>query len=294
MSDLRVYVINLDRAPDRLAAVDKQLRSLGLAYERIPAFDSADVTPDTMRAITAPRLGRVFRRMPGFHRTETFGPTMYWPEVGRYFVAGEIACYLSHNRALQTFLASGANRALIFEDDVEIDGDIAEVLDAIGRLPPRARLVKLEGIQASHEAHYRLASAGARDIVMMLKPATGAAAYCINRAGAGEIFSQSMPVREPFDAFLRQYWLHGVEVLETRPFPVRQRMLGTTIHGRDEQQRAVLPPPYGALRGVCLPMLKLARLVRRGLYLAKSPYRLSWPRRAPSPKAPSAGSRPAL
>jgi glycosyl transferase family 25 len=273
MPDIRTYVINLDRAPERLAAVDTQLRALGLSYERVAALDAANVTDAMVASATAPRLGALFKGMRGYRQSTTSGPAIYWPEVGRYFVAGEIACYLSHGRALQAFVDSGAPAALIFEDDAEIDADIAAVIDVIDRLPPRARIVKLEGIQASYEANYPVARVGDRSVMMMLKPSTGAAGYYINRAGAEQILPRLFPIREPFDAFLRQYWSHGVEVLETRPFPVRQRPLGTMIPGRNEQRRTRLPLPYAVLRGVCMPALKLARLLRRTLYLARGPYR---------------------
>ncbi len=272
MPDIRTYVINLDRAPDRLATMDIQLQALRLPYERIAAVDAANVTEAMATSVTAPRLGALFKGMPGYRQNAKSGPAMYWPEVGRYFVAGEIACYLSHGRALQAFVDSGADAALIFEDDAEIDEDIADVIDVIHRLP-RARIVKLEGIQASYETNYPVARIGERNVMMMLKPSTGAAGYYINRAGAEQILPRLFPIREPFDAFLRQYWSHGVEVLETRPFPVRQRPLATMIPGRNEQRRARLPLPYAALRGVCMPALKLARLLRRMLYLAKGPYR---------------------
>jgi glycosyl transferase, family 25 len=282
MLDFRVYVINLDRAPDRLAAMESQLRSFPVVHERISAVDAANVTKEMMSAVAAPRLGRLFRNMSGYHRSEASSPAMFWPEFGRYLVAGEIACYLSHVRALQTFLASDADHALILEDDVEIDADITDVLSVIGALPQRPRIAKLEGLQASHDVHYPVASIGPRDIVMMFKPTTGAAGYYINRAGAAVIVSRALPVREPFDAFLRQYWLHGVEVLEARPFPVRQRPLATMIVGRDGQGRAALPMPYRLIRSACLPMVKLVRLLRRGSYLARSPYRLRRPRWAKS------------
>jgi glycosyl transferase family 25 len=282
MLDIRVYVINLDRAPDRLAAMKSRLGSLPMAYERVSAVDAAHVTREEMSTVAAPRLGRLFRNMSGNHLSEEAGLRIFWPEIGRYLVAGEIACYLSHVKALQTFLASDANNALILEDDVEIDADIGDVLSVVGELPQRPRIVKLEGIQASHDVHYPVARIGARDIVMMFKPTTGAAGYCINRAGAAEIVRQALPVREPFDAFLRQYWLHGIEVLETRPFPIRQIALGTMIAGRDDQKRTELSMPYGLIRGACLPVVKLSRLLRRGIYLARSPYRLRRPRWAKS------------
>ncbi len=228
MPDIRTYVINLDRAPERLAVMETQLQALRLPYERIAALDAANVTEAIVSSVTAPRLQRC--------------------------------------------RDSSADAALVFEDDAEIDADIAAIIDAIHQLPPRARIVKLEGIQASYETNYPVARVGERNVMMMLKPSTGAAGYYINRAGAEQLVPRLFPIREPFDAFLRQYWTHGVEVLETRPFPVRQRPLATMIPGRNEQRRARLPLSYAVLRGVCMPALKLARLLRRMLYLAKGPY----------------------
>ena len=37
--DLEVYVINLDRSPERMADMKKKLSALGLEYKRIPAVD---------------------------------------------------------------------------------------------------------------------------------------------------------------------------------------------------------------------------------------------------------------
>jgi GR25 family glycosyltransferase involved in LPS biosynthesis len=94
MPDIRTYVINLDRAPERLAVMETQLQALRLPYERIAALDAANVTEAIVSSVTAPRLQRC--------------------------------------------RDSSADAALVFEDDAEIDADIADVVDAIHRLPPRA------------------------------------------------------------------------------------------------------------------------------------------------------------
>lgn len=39
MSQIPIYVINLDRRPDRLAGISEQLATLGLEFERIAALD---------------------------------------------------------------------------------------------------------------------------------------------------------------------------------------------------------------------------------------------------------------
>lgn len=58
---------------------------------------------------------------------------------------GEIGCYASHMQAWQQLLASGAAAMAIFEDDVEIDADLALVLEALAQMPVAYDLVKLIG-----------------------------------------------------------------------------------------------------------------------------------------------------
>jgi GR25 family glycosyltransferase involved in LPS biosynthesis len=41
--DIPVFVVNLDRSPDRLAAVRGEARRIGMTFERFPAVDGKDV-----------------------------------------------------------------------------------------------------------------------------------------------------------------------------------------------------------------------------------------------------------
>lgn len=58
---------------------------------------------------------------------------------------GEVGCYASHMQAWQQLLASRAAAMAIFEDDVEIDADLALVLEALAQMPVAYDLVKLIG-----------------------------------------------------------------------------------------------------------------------------------------------------
>ena len=40
---MKVFLVNLDKNPERLAAADAQLRKLGVEYERFPAVYGADL-----------------------------------------------------------------------------------------------------------------------------------------------------------------------------------------------------------------------------------------------------------
>jgi glycosyl transferase, family 25 len=275
VAEIRVYVINLDRATERLAAMGALLGRLGMPFQRISAFDAKNLTIEQARKMTSPRLGAIIRDLPFYLGCEESEPSIYFPELRRYLCAGEIACYLSHVCTIETFMQSGAEAAVIFEDDVDIDSDLPGLLSAVNGLEHGAMIVKLEGLARAHQMNFPIARLDGREIAMMLKPTTGAAGYYLNRAAAAKLLQNAFPIREPYDAFLRQYWLHGVEVLEVLEFPVRQLPVGSSIVGRERQHRAPVPPLRASLLAAARPLLKAERLVRRLTYLARRPLRLA-------------------
>ena len=90
MPHLPVFVINLDRRPDRLDTISGDLHRLGLPFERVPAVDARLLPPED-KADRNPLMR-----------------------------AGSKACMLSHGEALRRFLASESSAAMILEDDAEL------------------------------------------------------------------------------------------------------------------------------------------------------------------------------
>jgi GR25 family glycosyltransferase involved in LPS biosynthesis len=78
------YLINLDSRPDRLETSTKQLKNLGLFFQRISAIDGKNIHGNS------------------------------------FLTSNVLACWQSHLLAYETFLGSGARYALILEDDFEI------------------------------------------------------------------------------------------------------------------------------------------------------------------------------
>ena len=97
MDRLQTWVINLDRAPDRLERISMQLQRLGLPFTRLPAVDARALTADQRAALDE----------AGYRRKHGMAP-----------LPGELGCYLSHLEALRLFLAGQAEFTLILEDDV--------------------------------------------------------------------------------------------------------------------------------------------------------------------------------
>jgi glycosyl transferase family 25 len=92
MQTVPIYVINLERSPDRWELVQEDFAKLGLTPLRIDAVDGMTLDFPALSAGNQSADGRKLHE-------------------------GEIACAMSHRKALETFLASDAEAAVILEDD---------------------------------------------------------------------------------------------------------------------------------------------------------------------------------
>lgn len=160
---MRIYLINLGRRPDRLAAMTARAEGLGLKLERVEAVDAGAVEPDA--------LDRWF---------EDRGPL---GEIPR----GDKACLLSHRLAWQKFLARGDSHAVFLEDDVVLSRGAAEILTNDSWIPAGAPVVKLEHYGPKGQRVLLTNLRAAREGFQtgrMLSRHTGAAAYILSRPAA--------------------------------------------------------------------------------------------------------------
>ncbi len=160
---MRIYLINLERRPDRLATMTTRAEGLGLALERVEAVDAATAEPVA--------LDRWF---------EDGGPL---GEIPR----GDKACLLSHRLAWQTFLARGDSHAVFLEDDVLLSRQAGVLLADGDWIPAGASVLKLEhyGPKGQRVLLTDLRSTGdGFQTGRMLSRHTGAAAYILSRPAA--------------------------------------------------------------------------------------------------------------
>jgi glycosyl transferase family 25 len=117
---MRIYLINLARRADRLAAMQAMADRLGLSLTRIEAVDAAS----TPRAA----LDRLFAAT---------GPLGEIPP-------GDKGCLLSHRLFWQRLLDSGEEQAAVLEDDAVLTGGAPLFLKDAHWIAPGVDLVKLE------------------------------------------------------------------------------------------------------------------------------------------------------
>ena len=106
------YLINLDRAPERLEATRRLFESAGLSFTRVPGVDAQKLSSADLKRLCPP-----FRfYIANAHRAK----------------GGDIACTQSHRKCWKTAFAGKARLAAVFEDDVDFDPQgLKEALAAV-------------------------------------------------------------------------------------------------------------------------------------------------------------------
>lgn len=231
----QTFIINLDRSPDRLDRISGQLARAGLSFERVPAIDG--------RALDLTRTdGPLARRVD--HD--------YWRKYHhRAMLPAEVGCYLSHLNALDMFLASGGDTALILEDDAEIPRTLDSLLAELLHLRNEWDIVKLHARHPGPQV-WRHALGDHGWLTSYITDHAGATAYLLNRKAAARLKAYMLPARLPYDHLFHRGFAHGLRVRGVSPSPIRPSDLHSIIESDRgyafEKRRSLLEkwadPPY--------------------------------------------------
>ncbi|MBB6219917.1 glycosyltransferase family 25 protein [Rhizobium leguminosarum] len=194
------YLINLDRAPLRRFRMERLLVGIGLAFERVAAVDGAGLSlphPDFDEAAYLSRHGR---------RPNPF----------------EIGCFFSHVECARRFLSGNAEFALILEDDLDFDEDLADVIEAALQHQTRWDILRLSTVNTGRK-HKVEALTASRSLAIALTREKGSGAYLINRRAAGWIAGSMLPMRLPYDLAFDLEFDEGLSACFVDPLPVSQR-----------------------------------------------------------------------
>ncbi len=208
MDGLHTWVINLDRASERLQRIAAQLGPSGLNWTRISAVDGRALPPDRLSALDAVE----YRRKHGME------PAL-----------GELGCYLSHVAVMQALLASAHRFALVLEDDVLLTPALLPVLHGLLAHPDRWDMVKLSAVHSGTPQPV-LELAPGHQLAVMLSRCTGSSAYIINRRAAERYVAGLLPMSLPYDHVFDQGWTFGLKVRLAMPTPcLHDEQIASTI-----------------------------------------------------------------
>ncbi|MBX9742781.1 MAG: glycosyltransferase family 25 protein [Chthoniobacterales bacterium] len=231
MNQLHAYVINLDRAHERWAFVEESFATTHLIVHRIPAIDGRTLTlasPD----FHAKKFQLLHGRLPNIY---------------------ELACSLSHLKALQTFLESGQEHALICEDDLVLQPELEEILAGALKYASAWNILRLTGLKSGAAiAVCKLTTY--YSLCVQMNRLKGGGAYLLDRKAA-EIFVKKLyPMWLPWDHAFDREWVYGLKALSVLPFPISQtkERFPSTIQTNSKPklptwQRVLTTYPYQAL-----------------------------------------------
>ncbi len=237
------YVINLDSSSKRWAEVSSQANLAGMQIDRVPGVDG--------RSISAAQRA-------GFNEKE------FLRRNGRQMLPGEYGCYRAHMRALEAFLSSNYETAIIMEDDVELCQDFTQRAAALLRAVPSAEVVKLLNHRSKWCRTVAVSDYGDAVGRCLHGPQGSAACYIVTRVGARKLLEGASNIVFPFDMTLERGWKTGVNIYTVKHNMVElsQRSTESQIASR-AQYRAV---KLRGTRKVRTHFLRLIEYVRRIRY----------------------------
>ncbi|MEJ6403921.1 glycosyltransferase family 25 protein [Yoonia sp. 2307UL14-13] len=252
-ADLGVWLINLDRDTDRLAAMDRQLAKMGMAYTRFPAIYGKDCAAALAENVDADAYAR---------------------NMGSPILPGKMGCYASHLAVWDKFLKSSHDIALILEDDVVFHDDFLESVGVALAHADDWDLIRFNCIRAKLPIVQK--TCGDYRLNAYLGPFTGNATYLIHRHTAERLTPHLWPQTRAFDHELNRFFVHDYRQLGLEPWSSHPDDGGvSTITGKGF---GLVDKPAWYRR---LPhyRLKAANYFRRGYWLMRQG--MLWPRKAP-------------
>ena len=207
---MQTYVINLDRSADRWQRIHRHLSDLGVAHQRVDAIDAQAHSLDD----------------------SGYNPTRNMAEYFLPLKSAEVACYMSHLKALKQLLADpSVQYGLVLEDDVELleaSKGMESIANWLGC--KNAGVVKLYS-----KRHVFGSQVGHLSNATILKPwliPLGFQAQLWNRLAAQEFVNKCASFYQPIDVEFQFNWRYDFSVYLVDENKVRElsaQVGGSTI-----------------------------------------------------------------
>lgn len=193
-----VFVINLARASARRSNMTARIGAASIPFSFVEAIDGAALTPDEVTA-AAPADKLVFPRP---------------------LTPNEVACGLSHLRAIEEGMRIGADYFCVLEDDVILAPGFADFLEPerLNALPPFDALRLYTDLDRWDKPSRIVHQSQRHIVVRMLRPGWGMQGQVYSRDGARKIRAAISTIDAPIDRVLyHDCHLKDLRVLEVRP-----------------------------------------------------------------------------
>lgn len=191
---LPILVINLDRSRERWVEVAASADRTGLDLRRVAAVDGTGI-PAEMRH--------------GLDREK------FRFSNGRDVLPGEYGCYRSHLEALRMVVDEGHDLAIIAEDDISLNPELKDRVQAIFDAQPTMDILKLVNHRTRGFIRYGVSARGDAFGRCLHGPQGSAACYAVTGKGARTLLDTLEPMWLPYDIALERGWATGASTFTT-------------------------------------------------------------------------------
>ena len=193
-----VFLINLDRSPERLALATENFSKVGMPFQRIAGYD-ASKEDTSLCEIDQVAFTKIHGR--------------------KSIRKGEIGVYQSHLRAINSFLESDKDFAIILEDDVL---PLAHAINSIEQLIAWESDWDIVPLFHFHSGGpVTLKHSDSLKLTVHLAHISSSAAYMINRHAAQVLIKHMAVQRVCVDHALFENWAHGLRLRGILPMAMQ-------------------------------------------------------------------------
>lgn len=172
---MKSYLINLDRANQRLEDMRETFNAIAVDFIRVPAVDAKTLTKAD--------------RLKWCNNTQ--------------LCDGTICCFLSHRRCWQKLLDSGEDYAAVFEDDLIFSASAKAILSDLSWLPESFDIIKLETyMRDTILGKKSVSKTNGHQLRLLKMDHVGTGGYIISRDCAQKLLEQSNQFYVAVDHFL--------------------------------------------------------------------------------------------
>lgn len=182
-----IFLINLDRASERLARVQRQADRIGFTFERIRAVEGRNI------------------------------PRWLEPEfsASKRLNDGEVGCYASHLVVASHIIGRSIDYAVVLEDDAEIDENFLSIIrSAVDNAGPQWDYIHLSS--RFRKSVIKVAQFGEYALVRYTENPINATAYILSHRGARKWLAPMARTR-PIDEDNRLAWHLGLKTYGVYP-----------------------------------------------------------------------------
>ena len=213
---IRYYVINLDRSKRRMKEFEAAFSKTNLKIERIAAIDGKLIDTNSFSNDSICRK-----------------------EMGRSIQKGEVGCFLSHKKALEKFLSTNSQYAILFEDDAipndEFKATIEDLSEKFLKYNHSTAAINLGAVDFKYSSKLLpIQDNMLRCAHRFPMLATG---VLWTRSGAKTFLEKASSVTMPYDNFLRFLFSGTNNVFSLQPPIIHSSGIESDIEARNGSKR---------------------------------------------------------